>query len=221
VSQPVVRQLVLKDLYLNRSIVLGTIAAGAVSLAISPLGGVPFYVGSISYVTILVILNIFLVMSSVVQERKDKVLVFVLSLPVSTSQYTRAKIAGGLVMFGVPWALLTAASLAVIGASALPDGLMPLAAIVSAYLLLYYCALFAVALVSDSPAAIGAGIVAGNVSINFIIPLVTRLPSLAARTGPVAVWGVDVMAVLAAEAALAALALLVAFVLQSRRTDFV
>ena len=49
-----------------------------------PLGTVTAYVGCVSLICVLVILNIFLVMTAVVQERKDKVQLFILSLPVST-----------------------------------------------------------------------------------------------------------------------------------------
>ena len=53
-----------------------------------PLGASPAYVGGVSLICALIVLNIFLVMGGVVQERKDKVLLFILSLPVSTMQYT-------------------------------------------------------------------------------------------------------------------------------------
>jgi ABC-type transport system involved in multi-copper enzyme maturation permease subunit len=181
-----------------------------------------FYVAAVAFICVLVVLNIFLVMSTVVQEKKDKVQVFVLSLPVSTRQYLTAKITASLIAFLGPWAVLTAGSLIVVGASAIPDGLMPVTAVISTYMLLYYCALLALALVTDSQAALGAGIIAGNISINFAIPLVMRLPSVAAYArGPVAVWSADVAAVLAAEVACAALAVGLALVHQSRKADFV
>ena len=66
-------------------------SAALVAIAIMPLGRVSAYVGGVSLICVLVILNIFLVMSGVVQERKDKVLLFVLSLPVSTAAVHRRR----------------------------------------------------------------------------------------------------------------------------------
>ena len=91
-SRSVVRQLIVKDLYLTRWMVVGSLAAGAAAIALMPLGVVSGYVSSVSLICTLIILNIFLVMSGIVQERKDKVQLFFLSLPVSTAQYTIAKI---------------------------------------------------------------------------------------------------------------------------------
>ena len=52
--------------------------AGAVALGDDAARPVSAYVGGVSLICVMVILNIFLVMSGVVQERKDKVLLFVL-----------------------------------------------------------------------------------------------------------------------------------------------
>jgi ABC-type transport system involved in multi-copper enzyme maturation permease subunit len=218
----IVQRLVLKDVYLSRWVILGSVLAGALSLAVAPLSELMFYAGSVAYICVLVVLNIFLVMSIVVHERKDKVNLFVLSLPVSTAQYTMSKIASTVVAFGVPWLLLTTLSLVVIDRSAIPNGLIPAMTALSAYLLLYHAVLFAVALTADSVGAMTAAIIAGNVSVNFAIPLVMRLSSVAAHgRGPVAVWGADVVSVVVIEIALALLALTIAFVRQSRRADFV
>jgi ABC-type transport system involved in multi-copper enzyme maturation permease subunit len=59
-----------------------------------------FYVAATAFICVLVVLNIFLVMATVVHERKEKVALFVLSLPVSTGQYTVGKIAGSAIAFG-------------------------------------------------------------------------------------------------------------------------
>lgn len=220
-TRSVVRQLVLKDLYLIRWVVLGSTASGAVSLLLSPLGGLMFYVGTVAFICVLVVLNIFVVMNLVAQEKKEKALVFVLSLPLSTAQYTAAKMLSGVIAFGAPWLTLTLLSIAVIDLTALPNGLIPATAAISAYLLLYYTVLFAVALTRDSATAMGGVIIAGNISINFLVPLVFRLPSVAASArGPAAVWGADIVTVVVLELAAGVLALAFAYVRQTRRTDF-
>ena len=124
-SGSIVQQLILKDLYLMRWIVASSLAAGLAAIALMPLSGVAAYVGGVSLICIIVILNITLVMSTVVQERKDKVLLFILSLPISTTQYVAAKMASNAIAFVGSWVVLTLALVAVIGTSAIPDGILP------------------------------------------------------------------------------------------------
>ena len=72
-----------------------------------PLGRVSAYVGSVSLICTLIILNIFLVMGGIVQEKKDKVQLFILSLPVSTAQYTWRRSPPTPSRSSVPWLVLT------------------------------------------------------------------------------------------------------------------
>ena len=80
----------------------------------------------------IVILNIVLVMTFIVQEKKDKVQIFMLSLPVSITQYgggcwqTRSPLQGS-------WIALTVGVVAVIDVSALPNGMLPFLVTVLAY----------------------------------------------------------------------------------------
>jgi ABC-type transport system involved in multi-copper enzyme maturation permease subunit len=169
-----------------------------------------------------VILNIVLVMNGVVQERKDKVQLFILSLPVSTTQYTTAKVIANALAFTVPWTVLTAAAITMIVVSAIPDGLLPFWTVLLAYLLGYYLILLAVALVTDSSGWHATVITIGNVSINLLIPLLLNLPSIATQTSsPRAVWTADVVGMVVAEVLVGASALALAIHLRARRTDHV
>lgn len=217
-----VRQLILKDLYLLRWMMAGSLVAGLVAVAMMPLGTVYRYVGGVSLICVLIVLNIFLVMVGVVQEKKDKVLLFVLSLPVSTTQYTVAKVVANAIAFTVPWLILTAANIVMIDVSQIPNGILPFWVAVLAYLLFYYCALLAVSLVTDSTGWHTTAIIAGNVSVNFLIPFLLSRPSVKTNgQGQAAVWTGDLVAIIAIEilAGLAALGLSVYF--HSRRSDFI
>ena len=217
----IVRHLVLKDLYLVRWMIAGSIAAGLIALAMMPLGRVSAYVGGVSLICVLIILNIFLVMG-VVQERKDKVLLFALSLPISTTQYTVAKVLANVIAFTVPWLVLTAGNVALIHLTEIPNGILPFWLTVLAYLLAYYFLLLAVSLVTDSTGWHTTAIIVGNVSVNFLIPFLLRRPSVTAHAeGPAAVWTGDLLAIIAIEvlAGIASLALAVYF--HSRRRDFI
>lgn len=215
-------QLIWKDLYVLRWVVLPCLASGLAAVAIMPLGNVPAYVGGVSLICILVILNIFLVMHGVAQERKDNVLLFVLSLPVSTRQYVAAKMTSNAIAFVGSWAILTLAAVAVIDRSTLPNGILPFLLAVLAYLLFYYFVLLAVAIVSGSGVWHGAVITAGNISINFLIPLLLGVPSIAANwSSATAVWTAGIATLIAVEVTAGAAAALLGFHLRSRSADFV
>ena len=221
-THSVVRQLVLKDLYLVRWMVAGSLAGGAVALGLMPLGPVPSYVSAVTLICVLVILNIVLVMSSIVQERKDKVLLFILSLPVSTSQYTAAKVISNTVAFGLTWLVLVVASAIVIDIAPISNGLLPVWIAILAYLFGYYGVLTAVALVSESTGWHATTITIGNISVNFLIPLLLGMRSVIEhRNSPVAVWTNDFIVIIAIELAVGVVALCLGVYLRSRATDFV
>ena len=65
-------------------------------------------------------------------------------------------------------------------------------------------------------------IVAGNVSITFVINLLFMLPSVKGKLGdPVALWGPDLFAFIGLELALCAAMLVISFVVYSKKTEFV
>jgi hypothetical protein len=221
-SASVVGQLVRKDLYLMRWAIAGTLAGGLASLAMMPFGGMFSYIGGVSLICALVILNIAIVLYAVAHERREKVLLFVLSLPVSPLQYTLAKVAATGIAFAVPWLVLTVATFVLIDVSALPDGLLPFWLAVLGYLLFYFCALLAVALVKGSNAWHVTAITVGNVSVNFVVPLLLGRPSVRAHMeGPHAVWSADIVTIVALEIAIGLVVLGLAVWRHSRQPDFV
>ena len=113
----------------------------------------------------------------------------------------------------------TAAAVIVIDVPALPNGILPFLLNVLAYLLLYYGVLLAVALVTDSSGWHAAVITFGNVSVNFLIPLLLSMPSIYNhRAGPVAVWTPGLVAFLTIQLAGAVFAIGAVFNLRCRRT---
>jgi ABC-2 type transport system permease protein len=222
VTTSVVGRLVRKDVYLVRWLAIGSLVAGLVSVAIMPLGAVTAYVGGVSLVCVIVILNIMLVMANVVQERKDKVLLFIVSLPISTSQYTLAKVTANVIVFGISWLVLSAAALVVIDRSAIPNGWIPFLVVVLVYLLAYYCVLLGVAVASDSSGWHAAVITLGNISVNFLIPFLMGMPSIGPNVKSAsAVWAGDIVAIIAFEFAVGVAALAAGLYVRSRARDFV
>jgi ABC-type transport system involved in multi-copper enzyme maturation permease subunit len=223
VNRSIVWQLVAKDLLLAWPMIVGSLVLGVVSFAIWPWGNAAFFVGGSLVVVALILLNIMVVSQSLISERKEKIRVFMLSMPVSTTQYTVAKLLSSLIAYLVPAGLLTLASVILLLTSPAPHGLIPLFVATSVHCLFYFCVFLAFALVTDSQGWITTVIICGNVSVSFVIPGLINLspsmgPNLAKGT---AVWGPDVVGFIAIELALAVAALAISFVVNSKKTEFI
>lgn len=221
-SHSIVRQLIVKDLRLAWPLVAGSFVLGVLSLAVLPWSAVAFFVGGSVFVVTLVLLNVMLVGSNLITERKEKTRVFMLSMPVSTMQYSVSKLLSSLIAYGVPAAVLTLAAVGMLVVTPLPDGFIPLTVVVSIHCLVYFCVFLALALVTDSQGWMTTVIVCGNVSISFVIPYLINLTSMKGTLGTEAVvWGADILVFVGVELLLAVAALAVSFVVNSKKTEFV
>ena len=90
------------------------------------------------------------------------------------------------------------------------------------FMVLYFCVLLAVALLTESGLWTGVVIVGGNVGINIVIQVLLRLPSYTANgKGETAVWTADIVIFIALQLVLSAVAIGIALFIQSRKKNFV
>ena len=219
-SNPAVRQLILKDLYLLRWMSLGSIVAGLAAVALMTRHPLPINAGGLLLICTLIVLLIFLALG-VVQERKDQVALFVLTLPVSPTEYVTAKTIANLIGFGVPWLILTAAAAMAVERSQIPDGYLPLWMAIMAYFFFYFGALFAVGLNSDSTGWHATAVTGGNISVNFFIMALFSRPAVIAHgDGPTAVWAPDLTAIIVGALVGGIASLVLGVVIFSRRTTY-
>jgi ABC-2 type transport system permease protein len=222
-SRSIVTRLVLKDFYLQWPLLGGALLLGFTMLAIAMFGGGPitFYVGSVSFLCVLILLNVFLVGATVAQEKKDKVMLFVLSLPISTTQYALSKMLSSLLAFLIPFGLLGAAAVLVLSHTGVPHGLIPLTLAVMMFVCMYFCIFLSVALAGDSAFWNTMVMIGGNILINFLIAWLLSRPAVAlAAKGPVIVWSPEILASLAVEIVGSLLALAAALLVILRKKDF-
>ena len=76
-------RLILKDIYMNRVLIIGSMVAVLMSLYVATLGTTGFNIGSVLFITTIIVMGIFVAMFGVVRERENRSWMFVLSLPVS------------------------------------------------------------------------------------------------------------------------------------------
>ncbi len=218
-----INRLVQKDWSFQRTPIVSAFAVGFVALALLSAGGNgTFYAGSVLLITVVIGLGAQLVIATVIQERSDGTLRFVMSLPVSVNEYTAAKLLANLLMFLVPWTALGIGTTAVIlTRTGIPDGMLPFALLLLGELLAGYVLMLGVALVSESMGWTVGAMVFGNLFVNGFIYYTAHVPSIAAAMPTERItWDRPVILLMLAELAVIGLILLVTWRLQSRKTDF-
>jgi ABC-2 type transport system permease protein len=218
-----VKRLILKDWYLQRWTILAAVAGGAVSLGIIATGNkVAFILGISLLASVLIAAGAQIAFATMVTERKEQTLTFVMSLPISSREYTAAKLLANLLMFAVPWLVIALGSIALL---AYPPGkgmgLIPFTAIMSTEILVSTCLIVAVALISESQGWTIAAIMVGNLALNGIGYWVAHIASIAkGMEGSSVQWTPAASALLFGEFATIVLILASAFFFQARKKDF-
>ena len=218
-----VKTLMYKDWYFLRWAIAGYIAAGVIAFGLMAVGGDgPGFAGAILLITALIGAGIHIAIATVVVERTEHTLPFIMSLPVSPIEYTTAKIAANVVIFLVPWVtlLVGAVGLILLGPQE-HHGAIPYVVLILTEILLGYCIILAVALVSESMAWTIIATVFTNLLFQGFFHYVVHHPVLSVQTkGSVIVWSGPAAALLAGEVVVIALLLSATFWFQSRKTDF-
>jgi hypothetical protein len=217
-----VGRLIWKDWYFQRRAILLSLAGGLVSLGIVAFGGkAGFTIGLIFLVSIMIAIGATLVMSTMIGERENQTLPFVMSLPITYLEYSVAKILGILLIFVPFWLILVAGSLALILAAPVIHGLFAFTVIMAVELLAGICLMLAVALVTESKGWAISAMLVGNVGFNVAGYFFAHVPGIADGLWGTSIrWTPAASISLSTEFALIVLMLGFAFFLQSRKTDF-
>jgi ABC-2 type transport system permease protein len=218
-----VKSLILKDWYFQRTAILLSLAGGALSLGIVVFGGQPgFTLGLILLVTIMVMLSAMAVMGNTLGERENQTLAFAMSLPISYLEYTTSKILGNLIIFVPFWLAIVAGCLTLIVVAPPIHGLFAFTVIMAVEILVTTCLMIAVALVTESKSWTISAMVTGNLALNVVGYLVAHIPAIRdGMWGKAIQWSPTATILLTIEFALIALLLGGAFFIQSRKRDFI
>jgi ABC-2 type transport system permease protein len=220
----VVWQLIRKDWRLHRMMILITLIAGIAALAIVQWGGqTPIVVGGVFFFIALILGGHMLPFGGIVNERKNKNLAFLMSLPISSIQYTTSKLISNVLMFLIPWlALVAAAVILIMVRGMIPRGAIPVVLILSLLPFVGFCLITGAALVGESE----GWSIAANVFCSSTYGLtwysMTQIPSLMVNTQKsVPVWNAITLKILGAEILTILVMLGLTYFFQSRKRDFV
>jgi hypothetical protein len=223
-TDSLVGHLIRKDWQLYRSQVFVTMAAGAVALAVVQLRSEPaMVVGGVWFFISLIMVGTMLPLSGIVNERKKQNLAFLMSLPISSTQYTTSKLVSSVGMFLIPWLTLVLAAVMLVEVrGVIPRGALPMVLILAFLPFVGFCLITAAALIGESEGwGIAANVVCSS-SYGLVWYFLSRIPSLMVPAkGPTPVWNSTALAILAGEAALVVLMLGLTYYFQSRKRDFI
>lgn len=221
-NTPVIRLLVLKDWQLFERQLAAYVAAGIVALCFLGLASPwSFYIGSLLMIIVLVAGACFAISNSLLTERKEHTLAFVMSLPVSPLDFYLAKLIGNLITFGVPFAVMLAGTLAVILFTPLPDGLVVLALPVFGHILLAFSVSLSVAMAVESEGWNIFVMIGTMLLVNPMIMLLGQIPAISetVKTETV-VWSVPLLSILAAQVLISVVVIVVSGWVHCRKTSF-
>ncbi len=217
-----VRILFLKDLFLSRRHLFAYFVAGLVASAVAcaPESTLAF-VGFILVITVAIASGIHLIGTLLLAETTDQTRLFVMSLPVSLLDYSISKIAVVLTTYLIPWsamfALLTIATFVLC-----KQGSVVILPMIFFFLFGAFTLQLVTAVVSESVGFTISVMVGCNVALNVFMMKLFALPEVATATkAQVVVWPGVVLQILAVEVLVIATALVVAFVMQTRKRDLV
>jgi ABC-type transport system involved in multi-copper enzyme maturation permease subunit len=223
---PIVKCLVLKDLYLHRYPILGlALALPVVGIVPALFGGETMWrqMGLTILNNSLIYLIFFLPIATVIMERKNHTLPFLMSLPVSYKEYTASKVVGSLVVFAVACCVVALALPAIVARSEqLARGVLPLMGVILGVYVVLFVLTLGICLVTES---FLWTMVLGLLSVVFaflVFPLLESIPPhlIEHWAGERVVWDSEVVTALGLELLVAIVAITATFALQKRKKDF-
>lgn len=196
---PVIRLLVAKDWQLFQKQLALYVLGGIVALCFLGLAKPwAFYVGSLMLIIVMVSIACFSISTSLMNERKEKTLAFVMSLPVSPLDFTLAKLAGNAITFAVPFVLILVGTLAVVLLTPLPDGLVVYSLLIFAYIGFAFCVALAVVMSVESEGWATFAMIGSMVMINPYMMVLSQVPAIKERiSADAVVWTPEALAVMA------------------------
>ncbi len=220
-NMPVIKQLIYKDWYLNRKLLATYVGGGIFSLCLISFGEWQFFMGSIMLISMMVGMGNHQLAATMINERKEQTLAFVMSLPVSPADYAMAKFLSNMVLFFIPWALLVLATTAVILLTPLPDGLIAFTLLICVLIAVNHCICWSVTMATETEASFLIVMIGLNCLLNPALYFLARSPDIGGHNrGDSFIWTATASQVLVCEIFAIVLLLVGTLYFRSRKKVF-
>lgn len=215
-------KLVVKDWQVYQKQLAGFVAGMLLALGLVGMG-TPLMAsaGALLLLVQLLVVGTYAIQSSIMAERKLQTVPFIMSLPVTPMDVYWGKLLANLVIYLVPFLLVTGGLLALILSTPRPDGAVPWLAVVALFMLAIFCVSLCVAIAVETEGWNIFAILALMTLIGPFLYWVSRLDGIVQylKTDDI-VWSAPVLGVLAAEVAVIAVAILVTSWIHARKASF-
>lgn len=215
-------KLVVKDWQVYQKQLAGFVAGMLLALGLVGMG-TPLMAsaGALLLLVQLLVVGTYAIQSSIMAERKLQTMPFIMSLPVTPMDVYWGKLLANLVIYLVPFLLVTGGLLALILSTPRPDGAVPWLAVVALFMLAVFCVSLCVAIAVESEGWNIFAILALMTLIGPFLYWVSRLDGIVQYLkADDIVWSAPVLGVLAAEVAVIAVAILVTSWIHARKASF-
>ncbi|MBL8517042.1 MAG: hypothetical protein JNM76_08735 [Betaproteobacteria bacterium] len=180
-----------------------------------------FYGGGLLLLVLLICVGGFAIQSSLLNERKEQTLPFVMSMPVTPMMHYWSKLISNVTIYLAPFTLVVAGTAFVVLYTPIPDGVLVWAILIYGFLAVNFFLSLCTALVVESE---GWNIFAQIGLSTLISPFMLAIGSIDAihsqtRTNNVA-WGSAAVAILALEIAVIVLAIVITGAIHRRKVSF-
>ncbi len=218
----IIRELVVKDLRIMKIPALCYWLGGLSAIALAVLwGDAAGTVSFILFVSALFATGVHAAMQTVTEERREKNLPFIMSLPITIADYTKAKMAANLILGGGIWLTLSAASYVIFIGNVMPHGAIPFMTIILVQVLLAYIVILTTAMVFSGLAPAITAIVAANLGSQALLWWISDFHGVRSTVnGMEAIWNGTYGTVLGLQWATIGALIGLTFYAQSRKTEF-
>lgn len=215
-------KLVYKDWQLFKWYVVGYVLLGILSaFSLTVPVSFAFHAGVVLLITALLAASAHIAMISIVTERKEYQLSFIMGLPINPAEYAASKLLGSLGIYLMCWLPIVISTVLVVALSNLPNGLLPLILMSATAILVSTTILVCVGLLTKTEAPSIIVMVILNLLFNLFLFAVASLPSVGPHINTAtAVFNQEVMLILALELLVLMLTVSTTLYLKARKSCF-
>lgn len=218
---PIIKLLIYKDWYLLRKFIAFYVVACLLALSFISLGQWQFFMGTTLLISVLIGMGNHQIAITIINERKEQTLPFMMSLPITPIDYVCAKLVANMGLFIIPWLVVSVTTVVVFWVTAIPNGLIPIGVILTMYFLLCYCVTWAVGMISESEGVVLFVMIFMNCLTGPVIYTVSHLDGVGQYiSSDVAVWSPQSLGVIALQLLIIFSAVTFAFYWQARKKTF-
>ena len=218
---PAIKSLIFKDWFLSRKYIAMYCAGCLFALSFVSLGEWQFVLGTSLLMCLLVGMSNHQIAILIINERKEQTLPFVMSLPITPTDYAFSKLITSAALFCIPGIMVVLITIAVFKFTPVPDGLIPLSVILCTYFLMAYFITWAVGMSIESEGIIIFVMVSFNCMIGPIFYFMGKTPSLSQHFfQPDAVWNSTAIGILIVQWVVIVITISASFFIQSRKKTF-